>query len=123
MAAIGMNTICLAIVHYNQPEVMSTVLVYLEYLFTSVFVIEACVKIFGLTCGTYFGDAANVCLSSFTSLALTPDLFYPATSPYLTLSLFESHSLSLYCFRSSPFSISSLPVCCSQSLLSRSSFS
>ena len=70
MAAIGLNTVCLAIVHYDQPDVMTDVLDYLEYLFTTIFVIEAIIKIYGLQCGIYFTDSSNVFDFVITSVSL-----------------------------------------------------
>jgi vacuolar-type H+-ATPase subunit F/Vma7 len=73
MAAIVLNTICLAVVHYNQPELMTDVLNWLEYGFTAVFLLEAAVKLYGLGLTEYFSSGSNVfdfviTLLSFVSL-------------------------------------------------------
>jgi hypothetical protein len=60
MIAIGLNTLCLAIVHYNQPQTMSEVLDWLEYGFTAMFMCEAFLKIFGLGLREYFTNGSNI---------------------------------------------------------------
>ena len=60
MAAIGVNTLCLAIVHYNQPQEMTDILDYLEYLFTGLFMVEALMKIVGFGVVKYFTSQADV---------------------------------------------------------------
>ena len=69
MGAIALNTLCLAIVHYDQPELMTEVLEVAEYVFTGLFLLEAALKIFGLQPDEYFTDAA--CLFDFTITVLS----------------------------------------------------
>ena len=60
MVAIGLNTLCLAVVHYNQPVSMTEALDWLEYAFTAVFMLEAFLKLFGLGFGDYFSSGSNI---------------------------------------------------------------
>ena len=60
MAAIALNTVCLAVTHYQQPELMTTILEFAEYAFTGLFLLEAGLKILGLGPAQYFSDAACV---------------------------------------------------------------
>ena len=69
MGAISFNTVCLAIVHYNQPVLMTDVLEYVEYVFTGLFLIEALLKIFGLGPAEYFTNAS--CIFDFTITLLS----------------------------------------------------
>ena len=70
---IGMNTVCLAIMHHNQPEQMTFALEIAEYLFTVVFVLEAILKIVGLGPCEYFVQPSNVfdfCITFLSLLSL-----------------------------------------------------
>ena len=70
LAAIGLNTLCLAVVHYNQPVAMTDVLEYLEYGFTTLFVMEAIFKLYGLGFVDYFSDSSNIFDFVITLLSL-----------------------------------------------------
>ena len=68
LVLILFNTLCLAVVHYDQPDVMTNILELLEIIFTALFVLEAVMKIVGLGFD-YFRDKANVFDFFVTSLS------------------------------------------------------
>ena len=59
MLLIILNTLGLAVIHYDQPDMMTDVLTVCERVFTGVFLLEAVLKIIGLG-SDYFRDTANV---------------------------------------------------------------
>ena len=69
MMAITLNTMCLAVTHYQQPKLMTDILEFAEYAFTGLFLLEAGLKILGLGPARYFSDAACIFDLSITVLS------------------------------------------------------
>ncbi|XP_016122664.1 voltage-dependent P/Q-type calcium channel subunit alpha-1A-like [Sinocyclocheilus grahami] len=65
LSLVGLNTLCVAVVHYDQPELLSDFLYYAEFIFLGLFMSEMLIKIWCL----------SVCLSVFICLS------YPTTPP------------------------------------------
>ncbi|CAK8686115.1 unnamed protein product [Clavelina lepadiformis] len=59
-AVIGINIVTMATEHYNQPKALDLALKYANYVFTSVFVLEAIIKLIALGVCRYFRDKWNV---------------------------------------------------------------
>ncbi|XP_078713982.1 voltage-dependent N-type calcium channel subunit alpha-1B-like isoform X2 [Lampetra fluviatilis] len=56
---VGLNTLCVAIVHHDQPEELSVFLHYAEFVFLALFLLEVMLKIYGLGPRPYFHSAFN----------------------------------------------------------------
>ena len=56
---IGINVLCMAMEHYNQPENLTLFLKYANYLFTILFIFEAILKILALGLKNYFRNKWN----------------------------------------------------------------
>ncbi|XP_041481260.1 voltage-dependent calcium channel type A subunit alpha-1-like isoform X7 [Lytechinus variegatus] len=68
---VFLNTICVAIEHYNQPHWLEQFLYYAEIVFLCIFIMEMVIKMYGLGPGVYFQSAFNkfdclvICASMF----------------------------------------------------------
>ena len=60
MSLIVLNTVALAIVHYDEPDEMTKTLDIAEIVFTLLFVLEAVLKLLGLGFYCYFTQGSNV---------------------------------------------------------------
>ncbi|XP_031571362.1 voltage-dependent T-type calcium channel subunit alpha-1H-like [Actinia tenebrosa] len=58
-AIIGLNVICMALEHYNQPKALGTFLESANYVFTAIFILEAILKIYAMGFRIYFRDKWN----------------------------------------------------------------
>ncbi|XP_046854592.1 voltage-dependent T-type calcium channel subunit alpha-1G-like [Xenia sp. Carnegie-2017] len=61
---IGINVVCMAMEHYNQPKMLTLCLQYANYIFTFLFVLEAVLKLIAFGIRNYFKDRWN-CLDMF----------------------------------------------------------
>ncbi|XP_068460360.1 calcium channel, voltage-dependent, P/Q type, alpha 1A subunit, b isoform X4 [Clinocottus analis] len=59
LCLVGLNTMCVAAVHYNQPEVLSDFLFYAEFIFLGLFMSEMCIKMYGLGIQPYLHSSFN----------------------------------------------------------------
>ncbi|KAL7861238.1 hypothetical protein AOLI_G00175870 [Acnodon oligacanthus] len=59
LCLVGLNTLCVAVVHYDQPELLSDFLYFAEFIFLGIFMSEMCVKIYGLGTRPYFHSSFN----------------------------------------------------------------
>ncbi|KAK5865360.1 hypothetical protein PBY51_019639 [Eleginops maclovinus] len=59
LCLVGLNTMCVAAVHYNQPEVLSDFLFYAEFIFLALFMSEMCIKMYGLGLQPYLHSSFN----------------------------------------------------------------
>ncbi|KPP79716.1 voltage-dependent P/Q-type calcium channel subunit alpha-1A-like, partial [Scleropages formosus] len=59
LSLVGLNTLCVAIVHYKQPELLSDFLFYAEFIFLGLFISEMLIKIYGLGTRPYFHSSFN----------------------------------------------------------------
>ncbi|XP_061840237.1 voltage-dependent P/Q-type calcium channel subunit alpha-1A-like isoform X2 [Nerophis lumbriciformis] len=59
LCLVGLNTICVAAVHYNQPELLSDFLFYAEFIFLGLFMSEMLIKMYGLGIQPYFHSSFN----------------------------------------------------------------
>ncbi|XP_076023740.1 LOW QUALITY PROTEIN: voltage-dependent P/Q-type calcium channel subunit alpha-1A-like, partial [Genypterus blacodes] len=59
LCLVGLNTMCVAAVHYNQPEVLSDFLFYAEFIFLGLFMSEMLIKMYGLGIQPYFHSSFN----------------------------------------------------------------
>jgi hypothetical protein len=55
-AIIGLNVVCMALEHYEQPKGLGDFLQCANYVFTSIFILEAVLKIYALGVKIYFRD-------------------------------------------------------------------
>uniref|UniRef100_A0A8C6T4L3 Voltage-dependent P/Q-type calcium channel subunit alpha-1A n=1 Tax=Neogobius melanostomus TaxID=47308 RepID=A0A8C6T4L3_9GOBI len=56
---VGLNTMCVAVVHYDQPEPLSDFLYYAELLFLGIFLTEMTIKMYGLGKQAYLNSSFN----------------------------------------------------------------
>lgn len=56
---VGLNTICVAVVHYDQPELLTDFLFYAEFVFLGLFMSEMLIKMYGLGIQPYFHSSFN----------------------------------------------------------------
>ncbi|KAI4897855.1 hypothetical protein NFI96_027596, partial [Prochilodus magdalenae] len=61
LSLVGLNTLCVAVVHYDQPELLSDFLclVYAEFIFLGLFMFEMLIKMYGLGTRPYFHSSFN----------------------------------------------------------------
>ncbi|XP_045145639.1 voltage-dependent P/Q-type calcium channel subunit alpha-1A, partial [Echinops telfairi] len=59
LSLVALNTLCVAIVHYNQPEWLSDFLYYAEFVFLGLFMSEMFIKMYGLGTRPYFHSSFN----------------------------------------------------------------
>ncbi|XP_036411291.1 voltage-dependent R-type calcium channel subunit alpha-1E isoform X1 [Megalops cyprinoides] len=59
LSLVALNTLCVAIVHHNQPQWLSTFLYYAEFLFLGLFLTEMFLKMYGLGPRLYFHSSFN----------------------------------------------------------------
>ncbi|KAL4634881.1 voltage-dependent R-type calcium channel subunit alpha-1E isoform X3 [Arapaima gigas] len=59
LGLVALNTLCVAIVHHNQPQWLSTLLYYAEFLFLGLFLMEMLLKMYGLGPRLYFHSSFN----------------------------------------------------------------
>uniref|UniRef100_A0A3B3CKV4 Voltage-dependent P/Q-type calcium channel subunit alpha-1A n=1 Tax=Oryzias melastigma TaxID=30732 RepID=A0A3B3CKV4_ORYME len=59
LCLVGLNTICVAVVHYDQPELLSDFLFYAEFIFLGLFMTEMLIKMYGLGIQPYFHSSFN----------------------------------------------------------------
>uniref|UniRef100_A0A8C2DYZ0 Voltage-dependent P/Q-type calcium channel subunit alpha-1A n=1 Tax=Cyprinus carpio TaxID=7962 RepID=A0A8C2DYZ0_CYPCA len=59
LCLVGLNTLCVAAVHYDQPEKLSDFLYFAEFIFLGIFMSEMCIKMYGLGTRPYFHSSFN----------------------------------------------------------------
>ncbi|XP_062867334.1 voltage-dependent N-type calcium channel subunit alpha-1B [Trichomycterus rosablanca] len=59
LCIVGLNTLCVAMVHYNQPEWLSHALYLAEFVFLGLFLSEMTLKMYGLGPRNYFHSSFN----------------------------------------------------------------
>ncbi|XP_056608758.1 voltage-dependent P/Q-type calcium channel subunit alpha-1A isoform X5 [Triplophysa dalaica] len=59
LCLVGLNTLCVAAVHYDQPDVLSDFLYFAEFIFLGIFMSEMCIKMYGLGTRPYFHSSFN----------------------------------------------------------------
>uniref|UniRef100_A0AAY4EJS0 Voltage-dependent N-type calcium channel subunit alpha n=1 Tax=Denticeps clupeoides TaxID=299321 RepID=A0AAY4EJS0_9TELE len=59
LCLVGLNTLCVAIVHYNQPEWLTYALYLAEFVFLALFLTEMSLKMYGLGPRCYFHSSFN----------------------------------------------------------------
>ncbi|XP_058863954.1 voltage-dependent P/Q-type calcium channel subunit alpha-1A-like isoform X7 [Acipenser ruthenus] len=59
LSLVGLNTMCVAIVHYNQPDLLSDFLYFAEFIFLGLFMSEMFIKMYGLGTRPYFHSSFN----------------------------------------------------------------
>nr|XP_060620900.1 voltage-dependent P/Q-type calcium channel subunit alpha-1A isoform X3 [Anolis sagrei ordinatus] len=59
LSLVALNTLCVAIVHYNQPDWLSNFLYYAEFIFLGLFMSEMFIKMYGLGTRPYFHSSFN----------------------------------------------------------------
>ncbi|KAK6306581.1 hypothetical protein J4Q44_G00235060 [Coregonus suidteri] len=59
LCLVGLNTLCVAIVHYDQPEWLTYALYLAEFVFLGLFLTEMSMKIYGLGPMSYFHSSFN----------------------------------------------------------------
>uniref|UniRef100_A0AAY4EPQ5 Voltage-dependent N-type calcium channel subunit alpha n=1 Tax=Denticeps clupeoides TaxID=299321 RepID=A0AAY4EPQ5_9TELE len=59
LCVVGLNTLCVAIVHYNQPDWLTRALYLAEFVFLGLFLTEMTMKMYGLGPRNYFHSSFN----------------------------------------------------------------
>uniref|UniRef100_A0A3Q3G243 Voltage-dependent N-type calcium channel subunit alpha n=1 Tax=Labrus bergylta TaxID=56723 RepID=A0A3Q3G243_9LABR len=59
LCVVGLNTLCVAIVHYDQPEWLTRALYAAEFVFLGLFLTEMSLKMYGLGVRNYFHSSFN----------------------------------------------------------------
>uniref|UniRef100_A0A669D3L7 Voltage-dependent N-type calcium channel subunit alpha n=1 Tax=Oreochromis niloticus TaxID=8128 RepID=A0A669D3L7_ORENI len=59
LCVVGLNTLCVAIVHYDQPEWLTRALYTAEFVFLGLFLTEMTLKMYGLGVRNYFHSSFN----------------------------------------------------------------
>uniref|UniRef100_A0A8C5KK47 Voltage-dependent N-type calcium channel subunit alpha n=1 Tax=Jaculus jaculus TaxID=51337 RepID=A0A8C5KK47_JACJA len=59
LCVVALNTLCVAMVHYNQPQRLTTALYFAEFVFLALFLTEMTLKMYGLGPRSYFRSSFN----------------------------------------------------------------
>uniref|UniRef100_G3QQ69 Voltage-dependent N-type calcium channel subunit alpha n=1 Tax=Gorilla gorilla gorilla TaxID=9595 RepID=G3QQ69_GORGO len=59
LCVVALNTLCVAMVHYNQPRRLTTALYFAEFVFLGLFLTEMSLKMYGLGPRSYFRSSFN----------------------------------------------------------------
>uniref|UniRef100_A0A8C2SMA6 Voltage-dependent N-type calcium channel subunit alpha-1B n=1 Tax=Capra hircus TaxID=9925 RepID=A0A8C2SMA6_CAPHI len=59
LCVVALNTLCVAIVHYQQPQRLTTALYFAEFVFLGLFLAEMALKMYGLGPRSYFRSSFN----------------------------------------------------------------
>ncbi|XP_066111670.1 voltage-dependent N-type calcium channel subunit alpha-1B isoform X2 [Saccopteryx bilineata] len=59
LCVVALNTLCVAMVHYNQPQRLTTALYFAEFVFLGLFLTEMFLKMYGLGPRSYFRSSFN----------------------------------------------------------------
>ncbi|KAM5328117.1 voltage-dependent N-type calcium channel subunit alpha-1B isoform 1-T1 [Glossophaga mutica] len=59
LCVVALNTLCVAVVHYNQPQRLTTALYFAEFVFLGLFLTEMSLKMYGLGPRSYFRSSFN----------------------------------------------------------------
>ncbi|KAM6957182.1 LOW QUALITY PROTEIN: voltage-dependent P/Q-type calcium channel subunit alpha-1A [Aplochiton taeniatus] len=59
LCLVGLNTLCVAVVHYDQPDPLSDFLYFAEFIFLGIFMSEMCIKMYGLGKQAYLNSSFN----------------------------------------------------------------
>uniref|UniRef100_A0A2I3S949 Voltage-dependent N-type calcium channel subunit alpha n=1 Tax=Pan troglodytes TaxID=9598 RepID=A0A2I3S949_PANTR len=59
LCVVALNTLCVAMVHYNQPRRLTTTLYFAEFVFLGLFLTEMSLKMYGLGPRSYFRSSFN----------------------------------------------------------------
>uniref|UniRef100_A0A4W6ENS3 Voltage-dependent P/Q-type calcium channel subunit alpha-1A n=1 Tax=Lates calcarifer TaxID=8187 RepID=A0A4W6ENS3_LATCA len=59
LCLVGLNTLCVAVVHYDQPEPLSDFLYFAEFIFLGIFLTEMFIKMYGLGRQAYLNSSFN----------------------------------------------------------------
>ncbi|XP_056144457.1 voltage-dependent P/Q-type calcium channel subunit alpha-1A [Lampris incognitus] len=59
LCLVGLNTLCVAVVHYDQPEPLSDFLYFAEFIFLGIFLSEMFIKMYGLGRQAYLNSSFN----------------------------------------------------------------
>ncbi|XP_012884778.1 PREDICTED: voltage-dependent N-type calcium channel subunit alpha-1B [Dipodomys ordii] len=59
LCVVTLNTLCVAMVHYNQPQRLTTALYFAEFVFLGLFLTEMSLKMYGLGPRSYFRSSFN----------------------------------------------------------------
>uniref|UniRef100_A0A6Q2ZKU4 Voltage-dependent P/Q-type calcium channel subunit alpha-1A n=1 Tax=Esox lucius TaxID=8010 RepID=A0A6Q2ZKU4_ESOLU len=80
LCLVGLNTMCVAVVHYDQPELLSDFLFYAEFIFLGLFMSEMCIKMYGLGTRPYFHSSFN-CFDCVVIVGSIFEVIYAAIKP------------------------------------------
>ncbi|ELV13105.1 Voltage-dependent N-type calcium channel subunit alpha-1B [Tupaia chinensis] len=59
LCVVALNTLCVAVVHHNQPQRLTTALYFAEFVFLGLFLTEMSLKMYGLGPRSYFRSSFN----------------------------------------------------------------
>uniref|UniRef100_A0A4W3GTD4 Voltage-dependent R-type calcium channel subunit alpha n=1 Tax=Callorhinchus milii TaxID=7868 RepID=A0A4W3GTD4_CALMI len=94
LGLVGLNTFCVAVVHYNQPVWLSTVLYYAEFTFLGLFLLEMFLKMYGLGPRLYFYSSFN-CFDCGVIIGSIVEVVWAAIRPGTSLGISVLRALRL----------------------------
>ncbi|XP_038640700.1 calcium channel, voltage-dependent, P/Q type, alpha 1A subunit, b isoform X5 [Scyliorhinus canicula] len=80
LSLVALNTLCVAIVHYKQPDWLSDFLYYAEFIFLALFMSEMFIKMYGLGTRPYFHSSFN-CFDCAVIIGSIFEVFWAAVKP------------------------------------------
>ncbi|XP_039530209.1 calcium channel, voltage-dependent, P/Q type, alpha 1A subunit, b isoform X6 [Pimephales promelas] len=80
LSLVGLNTLCVAVVHYDQPELLSDFLYYAEFIFLGLFMSEMLIKMYGLGTRPYFHSSFN-CFDCIVIVGSIFEVFWAMVKP------------------------------------------
>ncbi|XP_056590585.1 calcium channel, voltage-dependent, P/Q type, alpha 1A subunit, b isoform X13 [Triplophysa dalaica] len=80
LSLVGLNTLCVAVVHYDQSELLSDFLYYAEFIFLGLFMSEMLIKMYGLGTRPYFHSSFN-CFDCAVIVGSIFEVFWAMVKP------------------------------------------
>ncbi|KPP61063.1 hypothetical protein Z043_120883, partial [Scleropages formosus] len=80
LCLVGLNTLCVAVVHYDQPELLSDFLYFAEFIFLGIFMSEMLIKMYGLGTRPYFHSSFN-CFDCIVIVGSIFEVIWAAIQP------------------------------------------
>ncbi|XP_051898184.1 voltage-dependent P/Q-type calcium channel subunit alpha-1A-like isoform X3 [Pristis pectinata] len=80
LSLVALNTLCVAIVHYKQPDWLSDFLYYAEFIFLGLFMSEMFIKMYGLGTRPYFHSSFN-CFDCTVIIGSIFEVLWAAVKP------------------------------------------
>ncbi|CAM9579129.1 unnamed protein product [Lampetra fluviatilis] len=94
LCLVALNALCVGAVHYDQPGWLSRFLYYAEFVFLGLFLLELCLKMYGLGPRAYFHSSFN-CFDCLVIMGSVFDVLLTAIEPKTSIGISVLRTLRL----------------------------